>query len=214
MPPIKRLVAQLAFVLLCYGSLNAQNEKPAPSIKVPVMLQNADYVFEGTAIDATGYWTTIENGNRVIYTSLLVQISNVFKGVGMKKGLVQVIVRGGSASLESDSQFIAITDFNNKDAVQIPYFRTVGSHGIIIGKVAPQNRGYKWNKSIENTIIIEQQRAIIFCEDCDNYRYFAPWAGDFPNAKELRKNIKSFKLTTDFIDRSDIVEDSIAKIQQ
>ena len=83
-------------LLISIQRLQAQNEKTSPP-KVPEMLQNADYVFEGTVIDTKGYWTKLENGNNEIYTSLLVQVTNVFKGNSMKLGLVQIIVKGGWA---------------------------------------------------------------------------------------------------------------------
>ena len=78
---MKKQLKNLSLILLLIFSsqlLSAQTEKQTPT-KVPDMLQNADYVFEGTVVDVVGY--RIPEGK--IYTSLLIQVSNVFKGNGM-----------------------------------------------------------------------------------------------------------------------------------
>ncbi|MFN8284447.1 MAG: hypothetical protein U0U67_14595 [Chitinophagales bacterium] len=85
--------------------------------------------------------------------------------------------------------------------------------GIVAGKVVGADKGIKWNNKLENIMILDQIEAIIFCEECGSRRFFAPWAGDFSNAKELGKSIRRFNLKTDFVDRTDIVEDSIATIK-
>jgi hypothetical protein len=55
MRKIKLIVA--TFLLAVTTHIQAQTEK-TPLQKVPDYIQNADYIFEGTAIEVTGYWTT------------------------------------------------------------------------------------------------------------------------------------------------------------
>ena len=202
-------------VLAISTNLFAQTEKQTPT-KVPDMLQNADYVFEGTVVDSKGFWVTLDLSGgvkkRTIFTSLLVQVNNVYKGVGMKEGLVQILVEGGFAQSESNINEMVEVPFYIEDAVHTPKFNAIGQKGIIAGKMTSIDKGIKWNKTIENNIVIEQQRAILYCETCWDGKYDAPWQ-PFDNAYDLRKSIKSFNLKTDFIDRTDIVEDSIANIQ-
>lgn len=202
-------------VLAITTNLFAQTEKQTPT-KVPDMLQKADYVFEGTVVDSKGFWVTLDLSGgvkkRTIFTSLLVQVNNVYKGVGMKEGLVQILVEGGFAQSESNIKEMVEVPFYLEDAVHTPKFNAIGQKGIIAGKMTSIDKGIKWNKTIENNIVIEQQRAILYCETCWDGKYDAPWQ-PFDNAYDLRKSIKSFNLKTDFIDRTDIVEDSIANIQ-
>ena len=212
---LKNLSLVILLLLTSIKCIKAQTEK-APSLKVPDYIQNADYVFEGTAIDVTGYWTTVENGNRVIYTSLLVEVSNVFKGNGIKKGLIQVIVQGGSAPLENDPELIANSDYYGSHDERIPIFTQKGTKGIIFGKSVPNKIGFNWNKKLENIIVIEHKKALIYCVEC-SYEKFdnlqTDW-GTFNNLFQLRKSIRSFNLETDFIDRTDSIEDSIATLQK
>lgn len=209
MKNLKFLIAIAALIIT--ANLNAQTEKQTPA-KVPDMLQNADYVFEGTVVDSKGYWVKDERGINTIYTSLLVEVTNVFKGNGMKLGFVQVIVKGGEApSLDDDE--ITISTVKPSHGNHPPVFTQKGNRGIVFGKNVSNSKGCVWDKKMENTMVIEHDRAIIYCQDCWDNKYFAPWAGDFGNAKELRKSIKSFNLQTDFIDRTDIVEDSLQQIQ-
>ena len=201
----------ILFFLLNIQLIQAQTEK-TPPLKVPDMLQNADYVFEGTVVDTKGYWLKSENGDN-IYTSLLVQVTNVFKGNGIKLGLIQIIVKGGWAQIPN-SNMEEFQHFNPPfHGEQRVLITDKGVRGIFAGKAIPNNMGYQWDKKIENTILTEQTTTIIYCESCD-VKYFAPWAGDFGNAKNLRKSIKSFNLKTDYTDRTDIIEDSLAVIQQ
>lgn len=212
---MKNQFKKLSLILLLLIStqlLIAQTQK-TPLPKIPDMLENADYVFEGTVVDAHGYWTKNDRGMDDIYTSLLVKVTNIFKGNGMKLGLVQIIVRGGTAPMPNDKELMLESPFFYDDDVKIPKFTQTGNEGIIAGKIIPNSKGYEWNVKLENTFALEETEAIIYCEFCWDYKYFAPWAGDFGNAKDLRKSIRSFNLQTDFIDRTDIVEDSIAKIQ-
>lgn len=214
---MKNQFKKLSLILLLLIStqwLQAQTEK-TPSPKVPDYIQNADYVFEGTAVDITGYWTTLENGNRVIYTSLLIEVSNVFKGNGIKKGLIQVIVQGGSARLENDTELIATAEYYGSHDVRVPIFTQKGTKGIIYGKAS--TKGFNWNKKLENNIVIEHNKALIYCIECSNEKFDnlqTDW-GIFNNLSQLRKSIRSFNLKTDYIDlnREDIVSDSIQSIQ-
>ena len=209
---MKKQLKNLSLILLLIFSsqlLSAQTEKQTPT-KVPDMLQNADYVFEGTVVDVVGY--RIPEGK--IYTSLLIQVSNVFKGNGMKLGLVQIIVKGGEAPLPDNNEMTEHIPYYAFDEYKIPKLLRTGEKGIIAGMVVPYNKGYKRDGiKIENSIVLEQSQAILYCDACWDYKYFAPWAGDFGNAKALRKSIKSFNLTTDYVDRTDVVEDSIQKIK-
>jgi len=202
MPPLKKLPMIIAFLVVCNIVLHAQSEQPTTPTKIPDMLQNADYVFEGTVIDAKGYWTKDEAGHNAIYTSMLVQVTNVFKGNGMKLGLVQLIVRGGEAPL------------NDQETLFAPYHSMDDRNAKPLMVRGGNSMAYKWANKIENTMLLEEQEAIGYCDICDQYKYFAPWAGDYGSAKALRNAIKQFNLSTDFIDRSDIVEDSLAQIQK
>ena len=137
MKNLKLIIATV--VLSITTNLFAQTEKTTPT-KVPDMLQNADYVFEGTVVDAKGYWTKLENGNDNIYTSLLVEVTNVFKGNGIKLGLIQIIVRGGEAQIPNGDQ-ISIIPYNQTDGDERIIITNNGVKGIFEGKIIPNNVG-------------------------------------------------------------------------
>jgi DNA polymerase-3 subunit alpha len=84
-----------------------------------------------------------------------VQVNNVYKGVGMKEGLVQILVEGGFAQSESNIKEMVEVPFYLEDAVHTPKFNAIGQKGIIAGKMTSIDKGIKWNKTIENNIVIE-----------------------------------------------------------
>ncbi|MFN8284448.1 MAG: hypothetical protein U0U67_14600 [Chitinophagales bacterium] len=128
---LKNALLIVLFLTSCLvNTANSQTEKQTTTPKVPDMLQNADYVFEGTVVDSKGFPVTLELSNGVtkktIFTSLLVQVEIVFKGIGMKQGLVQIIVEGGTAPSETDKNQLIEVPFYLEDDIHIPKFNRIG----------------------------------------------------------------------------------------
>lgn len=208
------LITVLLLSCALINSLHAQTDKPAPT-KVPDMLQNADYVFEGTVVDTKLYLT---KDKVTLYSSAVVRIDKIFKGYGLKSGTINVISEAVEGEVPSTNGEETISLVKPKHGY-IPKIEYVGQRGIFVVKIADDNtNNYSWKDvQFDNKIVLSQgnkyeRTSVPYCLSCYDGKYVSPW-GSYNDLASFYKSIKEFNLKTDFVDRSNIIDDSLANIQ-